>query len=243
MRNARRLYFNLRHNGLLVLIAGGLVQWAVGFGAEEYLKGQGWIGPFLWGGSVIIALVVGILLYQVILALTRRIWSRPVTTITPTPSPRRGMIMLLGRTEYAVVALQPHPNLEQLWYVVTDVTNPRIIELASQMSGRIVTLREWVNDVYRPTDCAQAIEKAYSEAQAMGFNEQELICDVTGGTTAMTVGAFQICQSLGIDIQMVTARYTEEGDHPVPDKVIAVYNHSRPTASGEIAAADDGTEK
>ena len=227
MRNARSLYFNLRYNGLLVLIIGGLVQWVVGFGAQEYLRWLGWVGAILWGGSVTLTIVAVVILYQISLGLIKRIWSLPVNTQTPSPSPRRGMIMLLGRTEYALAALQPHPRLEHLWLVVTDVTNPRVVELGIKLSGRIVTLREWVNDVYRPSDCADAVQKAVSEAKAMGFPIEELICDVTGGTTVMTVGAFQRCIELGVDIQMVTARYTKEGDSPVPDKVISVYSHQK----------------
>lgn len=212
------VYLQLRYNPLVALFVGGLAVWAVEKIAEDFLRSRGWSGL-----AVLMAAIVAVLLlFEGLSQLLYRLLPRNPSVLGPSPTPRRGMVLLLSRVDTALAAVTAHPDLEHLWLIVTAQSNDEMAKLGFRLSGRIVTLREWIHNPYDQNECANAVERAVSHAATQDLSVDELICDLTGGTVAMSIGAFQACQRLGLDAQMVTARYDRERKHPVPGPVIAL---------------------
>ncbi|MFZ1753945.1 MAG: hypothetical protein WAU10_09385 [Caldilineaceae bacterium] len=212
------IYLQLRYNPLVALFVGGLAVWAVEKIAEDFLRNRGWSGLAV----LLIAIVMTLLFFQAGSQLFYHLIPRNQPASGPAPTPRRGMILLLGRAETAQAAAEAHPDLEHLWLIVTAQSNDEMEKLRYRLSGRIVTLREWIHNPYDQTECANAVDRSVSHAATQGITGEDLICDLTGGTVAMTIGAFQACQRLALDTQMVTAGYDKERKHPVPGPVIAL---------------------
>jgi len=147
--------------------------------------------------------------YFLLTALMRLL--RPPRTIPmgERPAPRRGLILLLGgrSDESGPWAIDHHRStLEQLWLLTTDRTEAVAQRLKRQYSD-LRTHQEEVTHHLRPKDTANAVSRAVSHAASLGLSPADLICDVTGGTSAMTAGAILACLELGLDAQMVAASY------------------------------------
>lgn len=218
MRFITWIYLQLRHNTLVTFFIGGLIIWGVEQFASDFVRSRGWTGFALF----VVAIALALLVFQAGRDLLYRLLPRDRPPAGPSPSPHRGMILLLGRADAALFALDHHPNLDYLWMVVTARSRDEVEAMSPRLPGRVVTSREWIHNAYDQGECANAVERAVSHARTLGLTADDLICDLTGGTTAMTVGAFQACQQAGIAAQMVTARYDKERKHPVPDAVIAL---------------------
>lgn len=211
-------YLQLRYNPLVTLFVGGLAVWGVEQIAADFLRSRGWSGLAV----LLVAIVTALLLFQAASQLLYRLLPRNRPATGPAPTPCRGMILLLGRAETTQAAVEAHPGLEHLWLVVTDQSNEEMEKLRYRLSGRIVTSREWIHRPYDQAECANAVERAVSHAATQQMDMDDLICDLTGGTVAMSIGAFQACQRLGIATQMVTARYDKERKRPIIGPVIAL---------------------
>lgn len=212
------VYLQLRHNPLVTLFAGGLIVWAVEQFAQASLNSRGWSGFSV----LLLAIVAALLIFQATSQLIYRLLPRNPAVIGPAPAPHRGMILLLGRSDSTQAAVEAHPDLEHLWLIVTAQSNDEMEKLRYQLPGRVVTSREWIHHPYDQRECANAVERAVSHAATQQMQVDELICDLTGGTVAMSIGAYQACQRLGLATQMVTARYDKERKHPVPGPIIAL---------------------
>ncbi len=218
MRPITWTYLQLRYNTLVSFVIGGLIIWGVEQFANDFLRSRGWVGFGIFVGSIALALLVFAAGRDLLYRLVPR--DKPVSG--PPPTPHRGMILLLGRADVALFAIHHHPNLEYVWLVVTTRSQGEVETMQHRMPGRLVASREWVHNAYDQNECTNAIERAISHARNLGLEMDDLICDLTGGTTTMTLGAFQACQQTHLAAQMVTARYDRELKRPVPEAVIAL---------------------
>ncbi len=98
--------------------------------------------------------------------------------------------------------------LERIWFLVTDQTEP-VAQRLKRAYPDLGIHQEEVTHHFRPMDTANAVSRAVSHATHLGLALEDLICDVTGGTSAMTAGAIRACLELGLDAQMVAASYRQ----------------------------------
>lgn len=204
----RLLYRQLRSNALLTFTLGAVVG-----GTFEYYVGSLIERYSFWAPlSILLLFVFAILAYHGLQWLVRRLTRPPVILMGERPQPAQGLILLLGGSSRttAAKAYEYHcQTLQRVWFIVTDRTKEIADELARQWEP-LPTYRQEVDNPFQPGETANAIERAVSHARTLGLSAQTLTCDITGGTTAMTVGALQACLRQRLIMEMTPARYGDD---------------------------------
>lgn len=218
----RLIYLELSHNSLLTFVLVSLGAWLVERVAnfvldnlglptaqrviERYWNPQSAVGLLIG----IVATVLAVLLYRALIWLFRRIGYQR-REIGPQPPVRRGLIVLYGREVTARRAILHHrQRLEFIWFILTKQTKEEFDRLPAHWWGRAIAVQEIVLDPYKPAEASQAVENAVVHAEIHRVPVEELICDITGGTTAMTVGAFATCIRSGVAVQMVPGVFDKQ---------------------------------
>jgi hypothetical protein len=205
----RFLYLRLRYDPLFTFVAGALAAGLIQIASGNAIQRYGVLG-------ILAAVVVVVLLwlaYRALLWLANKLMPPLRLPVGKLPTPRAGLIMLLGRNSDATgpVAMEQHRSrLEHVWVIATDFTAPLVGELRRKARPALLHQEDVVNH-WEPPECNNAVQRAVSHAQVLGIGRDNLICDVTGGTSAMTAGALEACLALGLAAQMVAGRY---GDAP-----------------------------
>lgn len=232
----RQLYLRLRYDAFLTFFLGALTA-----GVVQIISGDLWQRLGLAGLLIVLLLIVGaFLVYRLVLWLIHKLLPPARYPVGKAPEPRRGLIMLLGggSRETVPVATEHHrPRLEHIWFVTTERTTSLFDDL-KRVFASVVAQPEHVVNHWEPVECQNAVERALSHARVLGIEPQELICDLTGGTTAMTVGAIRACLTHKLAAQMVAARYDETLKALTPVGVIELeLTQERAETAGQAPAA------
>ena len=225
MQNIREkldaIYLQLRYNALVGLIFGILTSWTIERIADQFVQRP--LGVF-WVIGGVLMVATGVLLYRFALWILRDRRNQIVPSPGVAPTPKRGLILLFSRIETARKAIEPHcDTLEIIWFILTDETEHKLAAHPNHWWGRAVDSSEIVLNAYSPVETANAIDRAISHARVLGLGPEALACDVTGGTTAMSVGAVAACSAYpGLTLQMVPARYDPELKRPHPLDAIRI---------------------
>lgn len=203
----RLVYLQLRYDALLAFVIVNVISWFFGQQLGGYWS-AGHYGSLLWA---IVTPVVVVLLLRTLLWLYRR-WRRGAQiALGASPRITRGLIVLYGRQDVVQTAVNHHRDrLQFVWFILTQETEKEFKQLHSHWWGSAVGTPIIVHDPYLPTETENAIVRALSHARVLGIDNHELTCDVTGGTKAMTVGAFTAALLNDLPLQMTPARYDQE---------------------------------
>ncbi len=236
MKWLRLIYGYLKHIPVVTLLAGAFFGWYF----QVYVFGN-WLPQWGLGGPVwslvLFAVIVALLALGLAAYERYRARRRKLVVVGKPPQPRRGLIMLISKEVTAQAALaHHHEKLEYVWFIVTMRTEGLPGKLWRPLIG-VVHSNQLVIDHWRPAETANAVQRALLHAQGLGMAVDEVICDITGGTTAMTYGAILACQQAGLDMEMVPAEYDvklkaltpmgvilledEDGDGDKPENVSA----------------------
>ncbi len=202
----KRFYLNLRYQPVVLYIVGVVAA----FLTEQVLANLNRQRGTAFTLAVALGLLaIGWLIYSAGLWLFRRFLVPTPIPMGDKPDHHRALIIVLGghSDESAPVAINHHkPELERIWLIYTDFTK-KISETLEAQFRDIRCVPILLEDHYRPEHAASAVRQALEHARAMAIPAQDVICDLTGGTAAMTFGAFQACLAEGIAVQMVAAQY------------------------------------
>ncbi|MEZ4683700.1 MAG: hypothetical protein R2932_56770 [Caldilineaceae bacterium] len=216
----RLVYLQLRYDALLVFVIVNVITW---FFTQQL--GDYWDAKRYW--SLLWAIVMPmaiVLLLRTVIWLARRLRNKPAAAVGQSPRVTRGLIVLYGRQEVVQMAIHHHRDrLEFVWFILTEQTNAEFEKLPAHWWGRAIGTPELVHDHYLPTETENAVERALSHAAVLGIDSQELTCDVTGGTKAMTVGAFTAALLHDLPLQMTPARHDQERRATAPLPPIAIF--------------------
>ncbi|MCB9139693.1 MAG: hypothetical protein H6642_15230 [Caldilineaceae bacterium] len=215
----RRLYLQIRYSAILAFIVGVLLGW--GF---EYITGRleaqaGWRGTLSVFG-LLIALIVCVIL----IAAVQEQWKmkRASNDVGTPPSPRRGLILLLSNVKTARSAIDYHrDHLEVVWFVVTK----KSITLLDDLHGDLAHIdfdTKPIQDEWRPAETANAIQSAMLDARVQGLALSDLVCDITGGTKPMSIGAFYACRAFHIEVEVTPGIYGSDLKPDAPITPIAL---------------------
>lgn len=218
------LYRYLRYNTLVTLLLGAVVGGTLENYIGNLMDRQGLLGPL----QLLVLIVVVAMVYRGLLSLIKRILPSPLIALGERPSPRKGLLLFLGggSRETALKALELHrPQLQYVWFAVTDRTDDIATDLKHILDGWHINCRNIpIEHHYNPAESAQVVHEAVSRAvNVLKFSRKDIICDVTGGTTAMTVGAVKGCLEQQIAMQMTPAQYDETLQRPSALETIELF--------------------
>ncbi len=127
------------------------------------------------------------------------------------PTPRRGLVFLLGQEAALEQALAHHRGtLERVWLI----TSLRSTELAKALPARHPDL-DWaapvvLRDVYDPSEAFEAVQRLYAELPP-GWTEADLVADFTGLTSQCSVGLVLACLGRDRALQYTPAILNDQG--------------------------------
>lgn len=212
------LQFMLSPEALFWFLVGAIALAIMGNAAYELLLS--WIGraPLILGYILIGTLIVLIGSAYILSHLVQR--ARPNAPLPGkrSPTPRRGLVVLVSRQETLRKALEHHrPALEHCWMVCSGKSvqeaEPIRHELAAEgKHAELVT----VNDVYDPVEVSNRVSDIYARLPE-GLEETDVILDFTGLTAVASVGAVLACLNTSRPIQYVPANLDKDGK-PVGSK-------------------------
>lgn len=213
---------NLWQHPVIALVVGTMVVWALENYYAQLLRDEG-----RWSLVTLAAVVVTmVILYQGIQALWRRFGPHPKLLLGTPPAPHAGVILLFSSAVTAAKAVEHHRyHLRYLCLIVTEeaMASARVWVQNGKDDGRFAELHvreEQIVGAWDPDEVMLAIERAIRQGADLGLAKADLICDVTGGTKAMTTGAIMACLSEGLLVQMVPAKYDERLKVQRPGEVI-----------------------
>ncbi len=180
-----------------------------------------------WSLVTLVALVVTmVLLFWGGQALWRRFGPQMKILLGFPPAPHGGVILLFSNNVTATKAVAHHRHrLRYLCLIVTDesVEWGRKCIQEWQDAGelpRVQVREERIVGAWNPDEVALAVGRAIHQGEDLGLTKADLICDVTGGTKAMTTGAVLACLAEGLLVQMVPAEYDQQLKVLRPGEVI-----------------------
>lgn len=222
MQSFTRQLHKLWQQPLISLVVGTMVVWALENYYANLLKEEG-----RWSLVTLVAVVITmVLLYQGIQALWRRYGPHPKLLLGSPPVPHAGVLLLFSNDVTAAKAINHHRSrLRYLCLIVTDeaLTLERSWVQTWQHSGQLrdVQVREErIVGAWDPDEVALAVARAIRQGEDLALTKMDLICDITGGTKAMTTGAVLTCLAEGLRVQMVPAKYDEQLKVLRPGEVI-----------------------
>jgi len=137
-----------------------------------------------------------------------------------------GVGELFSSAVTAAKAVEHHRyHLRYLCLIVTDeaMATARTWVQTGKDDGRFAEVQvreEQIIGAWDPDEVLLAIGRAIRQGEDLGLTKADLICDVTGGTKAMTTGAIMACLAEGLLVQMVPAKYDEQLNVLRPGEVI-----------------------
>lgn len=207
---------------LIALVVGTMVVWALENYYAKLLDAYG-----QWSLMTLAAVVVTVvLLYWAGRALWRRFGPQPKILLGFPPAPHAGVLLLFSNDITAAKAVAHHRHrLRYLCLIVTaeslDWARKWVQEGqdAGWLTG-IEVREERLLGAWDPDEAALAVGRAIRQGEDLGLSKADLICDVTGGTKAMTTGAVLAALAEGLLVQMVPAQYDEQLKVLRPGEVI-----------------------
>lgn len=149
----------------------------------------------------VLLIVMGVLLW-----LRLRAQQTAATVTYQRPQKQRGLIVLVSRVETAAKAIAYHlPVLERCWLICSDQSKPVAESLSVRPEFRAVTFEPLIieNHVFDPRPFRDHVAMVYEQLRPAGWDEAEIITDVTGMTALASIGSALACLPTGRRVQYV----------------------------------------
>lgn len=182
MKEIRTFIALLQRNTALTFLLGAFLAW----GLEQFFSG------LLENAGLAVAFVIAVvalILFQTARELPRHLRNRTPAMLGKLPPVRRGLIFLYSNRPTLEEARQHHRrHIAYLWLIVTPESAQKLAKDPPDLAS-VTVLEEKVLNAWNPNETDAALLNARDRARDLGVRQPDLICDVTGGTTAMTIGA------------------------------------------------------
>ena len=217
MDAVRNLFRLLQQNRYIGFVLVAFLSWAIEARFSQTFNESG-----AWGVVKFLAVVLAPVLLVV---LGHRLWQelRPSRSVLvgKMPPAQPGLIFLYSNKETLRKAVAHHrPKLQRLWLIVTTQTGDEASQMVRELELTGMADAQTVQNFWEPDETAAAIRRVVQHAADVGLRRSGLICDITGGTKSMTIGAIAACASERIRIEMVPAEYTADRRPKKPLDVI-----------------------
>ena len=213
-----RLVRQIRRNQIFMLIVGTLLAFVVESLLERLEASRGL--PVLLITTVAIAIATAF--YYLALGLIARWRTLPPVYVGIQPEKQRGLIFLYSRKDTLLKALEYHKGtLQYVWLVVSSEKEEEALGLKQEIDD-FTFYNQPIGNVWAPQEVTNAIERVIVHARSLALDRDEIICDITGGTTTMKAGAIVGSLEHEVKTQMVPARYDDDLNPERAIDVIAV---------------------
>jgi len=212
-------YAGLRRNVILTFFLGALLAWSVDTLFSQLLTAWGLSGL----ATLIFALLVSLVLFQGLRLLLGYLLPSPKILHGQAPRPCAGLILLYSNHQTCQKAIRFHQEkLKYLWLIVTPESSVKLAETPPDVPNRVTRFEQKVLNAWDLDETALAVRRALEHATDLTLSRADLICDVTGGTKTMTIGAMITCIAEALKVQMVPGQYNEDLHVQRPLEVIEI---------------------
>ena len=210
-RKLKKIYIHFRNSPPIIFALGAVSSFAIERLLTQYSTRLGVFQTIL---AAIILVILAYVLYQLIVYLLGRLFAKEPLPIGENPDKHKALLLLLGHRsdETASVAINYHlPELEMVWLLATEDTKPVGKKIESKFSQDVRFRYVDVADHLDPQATRASVLYATEQLHVLRYHNKDIICDITGGTSAMTAGAFLGVIEMDIDLEMVPATYDIDG--------------------------------
>lgn len=222
MQKVTRLYTMLKRNALLSFTLGGICAWALGKWLDNLFQTSGIPGIV----TLTLSVLGAVLLFHLVRFLLRWILPEPKIFLGTPPPQQQGLITLYSKNATLFKAIEyHHEKLTHLWLVVTPESQELAQKTMEELALSYTKLKVYMEPTataWNPDDTALAVQRALTHAADESVRKADLICDITGGTKTMTIGAMVTCMAERVRTQMVPGEYGKNLTVKKPLEVIEV---------------------
>lgn len=170
----------------------------------------------------------GLLLLTIIFIVLQKQQRHPIGTGEGFKIPRKALIFTIGRQKETVNLSIQNQKPEWLGLICTYQSESVANEIISESGLLPEHCQKEIVDPWDILDGRDKVEVLIQWLQRKGLQPEDIVVDLTGGTTPMSVGAFSITDVMGIDTQYIRSRY-DENNRPILDSqdCILVSRHTR----------------
>ncbi len=213
--------------GVLAVAVSGNAAFALSILGLAQIIGAQWL-------RLTITFVVGVALVVLTVFLIRRKLRSPLESmclIERTPSPARGIVLLVSRNdaapEIALAAIAPHvvaKTLERAWLICTAESSDHSVHVRDALEGAGVATEpaDKVDDVVAPVAVFETVRSRLTAGLPRGWGADEVIVDYTGLTASASIGIVMAARLSKARIQYTPARYDMAGRPLLPEGPIEV---------------------
>jgi hypothetical protein len=180
---------------------------------------------FVWSlttGDLTLILVVTIslvalliLIYVIVDRISRNKVMKTIGENTAFELPRRGMIFTIGKQASTIEFAIKHQKPQFVGLVCTDATESIAEQIIIQSGIAASNIRKRLVDPYNIQEIRTTTDSLIHWMQEEGLTRPDIVTDVTGGLTPLSLGVYSAAHDQNVDTQYVRSRYDEQ------NKVIA----------------------
>jgi len=136
--------------------------------------------------------------------------------------PRRGIIFTTGKQISTIEFAIQHQKPEFLGLVCTDVTENFVEELITKVDLAPDNIHKRIVDANDIREIRNVTNNLIDWMIERGLRRPDIVVDVTGGMTTLSVGVFSAADERQIDSQYTRSRY-DELNKPIPGTLEAIF--------------------
>lgn len=143
---------------------------------------------------------------------------------------RRAVIFTVGKPDvlikFAIQRLTP----DYVGFICTDWSEPTADGVIADLNLKSDRAQKKLVDARSGSDITGAVRHLVDWARRSGVRDSEIVVDITGGLTTLSVAAFAVAEEAAVDAQYVLSRFDPTTNKPIPGEqdVILFSRGSRP---------------
>lgn len=181
---------------------------------------------------IVVALLIMIAAVVVLMIVLRARW--PASSLDGSEAfkvARKAIIFTVGKQKDTILIALEKQHPSHVGFICTEETLPVVEEIIQQFGARseVQVVNPW--DIKGIYNAGVKIVSALRGGNP--FEPKDLVMDVTGGLTPLSIGAFRAAEDQGVDTQYIRSQYDKQGKRiPNTEQAILLTRHRRQALTG-----------
>ncbi|MCB2160709.1 hypothetical protein KQH40_01340 [bacterium] len=166
------------------------------------------------GGAAILASVLLVIFFIILLYdyISARQLTKTEIHVDEEAPKKQGLVLLVSNStiDHSTYAYEHHlERLAHCWLISTEESKDNASKLQQEIQARpnnqvrVHNIVDTIVDADDPKSTYDAINQIFLQAEDLHIPEQEIICDITGGTKMMSVGMSLACSKTQRQMQYI----------------------------------------